>query len=536
MWVSGVSRSLACQLILFAVLTFPIAAEETERFYRLEMGGQPAGWLVERTFERETKDGVLLVTESQTRMELSRAGTAAAVEMFSRFEETVDHRPVSGLMRQTLGTTPLVTSFRFGDGEVLVSEPGASDRTREMGVKNWMTPVEASQHVARQVRRAYAVASASRASPTDEQPVRSVFEVRRLELLTGLDPITGRYVLQDADDPIEIEGELRAAGRWAISESYAPLLTTIAWIDREGILLRTEASMMGTSMVVTIATDDPRAESVLRSARPSAELPEMLVQSFVRPDRAIESPRTTRRGVYRLRVAGLDGRQLLEIVPSAGTQTVQPDGDTLLVTVDLDQPGEPQPITDPEALRRPSRYLDFDSEPVRELLAAWRLEKADAASAESDIRRAESLRRWVAAHLRDKNLGTILGSASETAANGSGDCTEHAVLLAALLRAEGIPSRVAVGLIYAERFAGEHDIFAYHMWTQAWIDGDRARWFDLDATLPVGASYDATHLLFSSSALDDEGIPLLGTGAEALFGRLSIEVVEIGPLDSPSTP
>ena len=150
---------LRCLALLALVLTQPAAAEESERFYRVEMGGQPAGWLVERTVERATEAGVVLVTESHTRMELSRAGTETAVEMFSSFEETADHRPVSGLMRQTLGQAPIETSFRFGDGEVLVSERRGFERRREMGEKIWMTPVEASEHVARQVRRAYADAS-----------------------------------------------------------------------------------------------------------------------------------------------------------------------------------------------------------------------------------------------------------------------------------------------------------------------------------------------------------------------------------------
>ena len=35
----------------------------------------------------------------------------------------------------------------------------------------------------------------------------------------------------------------------------------------------------------------------------------------------------------------------------------------------------------------------------------------------------------------------------------SGDCSEHAVLLTALLRARGIPARVSHGLVYLEQRA-----------------------------------------------------------------------------------
>ena len=35
--------------------------------------------------------------------------------------------------------------------------------------------------------------------------------------------------------------------------------------------------------------------------------------------------------------------------------------------------------------------------------------------------------------------------------NFSGDCTEHAVLAAAMCRAVEVPSRVAIGLVYVEK-------------------------------------------------------------------------------------
>ena len=50
---------------------------------------------------------------------------------------------------------------------------------------------------------------------------------------------------------------------------------------------------------------------------------------------------------------------------------------------------------------------------------------------------AYQLRELVSRHIQDKHLGTAYASASETARTASGDCTEHAVLLAAVLRARG---------------------------------------------------------------------------------------------------
>ena len=63
-----------------------------------------------------------------------------------------------------------------------------------------------------------------------------------------------------------------------------------------------------------------------------------------------------------------------------------------------------------------------------------------------------------------------------------GDCSEAAVLTAALLRAEGIPSRVALGFATLGR-----GVFIGHAWAEAFLNG---QWIGVDAALrefPTGA-------------------------------------------------
>ena len=94
---------------------------------------------------------------------------------------------------------------------------------------------------------------------------------------------------------------------------------------------------------------------------------------------------------------------------------------------------------------------------------------------------AYALRDLVHSHISSKHLSTAYASASETARTGSGDCTEHAVLLAALLKARMIPARVCHGLVYVElggsaingqaTEGGEGGAsgdgqFGWHMWSQ----------------------------------------------------------------------
>ena len=90
-------------------------------------------------------------------------------------------------------------------------------------------------------------------------------------------------------------------------------------------------------------------------------------------------------------------------------------------------------------------------------------------------------------------------SAVETLIRASGDCTGTAVVLAALGRAAGIPTRVADGLVYsAERYHGMSNAFMPHSWTLAYVDG---RWRSFDAALPVG--FDTSHIALSIGDGDD---------------------------------
>ena len=111
--------------------------------------------------------------------------------------------------------------------------------------------------------------------------------------------------------------------------------------------------------------------------------------------------------------------------------------------------------------------------------------------------RADAMREFVFDFIEEKNLSTAFASASEVARTRMGDCSEHGVLLAALLRADGIPSRVVHGLVYVPGFGKKKQgAFGWHMWTQAQIDGN---WVDVDATLPV--RFSGGHITTGTSSL-----------------------------------
>lgn len=100
----------------------------------------------------------------------------------------------------------------------------------------------------------------------------------------------------------------------------------------------------------------------------------------------------------------------------------------------------------------------------------------------SDWDKAAAVEKWVRANMRAFEFSQAMATADEVAKTLSGDCTEYAMLSAAMCRALGVPSRTVLGLVYAPARDGK-PYLAYHMWFEAFADG---QWLPLDATLGLG--------------------------------------------------
>ena len=96
-----------------------------------------------------------------------------------------------------------------------------------------------------------------------------------------------------------------------------------------------------------------------------------------------------------------------------------------------------------------------------------------------------------------------------------GDCTEYATLLCALMRARGIPSRIASGLV----LSAAKPAFVGHTWSEAFIDG---RWYSFDAAAGMG---HARIKLADSEMNDGDNSIRLFLPIVELAGQAKISVV-----------
>ena len=128
---------------------------------------------------------------------------------------------------------------------------------------------------------------------------------------------------------------------------------------------------------------------------------------------------------------------------------------------------------------------------------------------------------FVYEYITNKIEGIPIVSAREVLRSRTGDCTEHAVLTVALLRALGIPARAVVGMILAERFHGAANVFVFHMWAEALIGG---RWVVADSTRPGRFDYNR-YIAFSYHNLRAE-MPLEYLRAVSSIQNLSVRYVD----------
>lgn len=282
------------------------------------------------------------------------------------------------------------------------------------------------------------------------------------------------------------------------------------WIDGSGEILKLDVPVFG--FVIYRTTKEI---ALLPSESGGFDLGKM---SMVKIERTLPDPHATRRITYRARVkdGSLDGvfttglsqsvKQLADKSVEVTVRAVRPD-QPAEIDVPVDQP------TDDDL--QPNSLIQSDDERV------MRLARDVVANSTNAWTIARELERHVNSKLKDVNFSQAFATAAEVAETLEGDCTEHAVLLAALCRARNIPARVAIGLVYFRGKSGEG--FGYHMWTEVWITD---RWVPLDATLGRGG-IGAAHLKIAHSSLKGADAYSAFLPVIPVIGRLELEIVDV---------
>ena len=296
--------------------------------------------------------------------------------------------------------------------------------------------------------------------------------------------------------------------RWSTA-SRRPEYDARVFVDAEGQILKSEQDVLG-GMVAYRTTK----EAALAPGGP-VQFDLILNHRWSRPARKIPDRSNTRHVKYRVTLKDSDPALA---IPNDSRQTLKPEADKGSAILEVETTGlldGGAPAADeaaPEYLRS-NDLVTSDDVRVRSL--AQRVTRGISDPWE----KATAINRWVFQNIRNKNFKVAFAAAGEVARRLTGDCTEHSVLAAAMCRAVGVPSRVAIGLIYVDDLKG----FGYHMWNEVFVNH---RWVALDPTWNQ-TEVDAVHIKLSDTSLDgvspfEAFLPLV-----RVMGKLEIEPIEL---------
>lgn len=248
-----------------------------------------------------------------------------------------------------------------------------------------------------------------------------------------------------------------------------------------------------------------------KSAGPKFDLGDSTIVKIAKP---IARPHQTSEITYK---ASLPDGDIAEVFVAGPTQTIKAiDKHTAEVTVHAIRPTEPAKLAEKDTSPTdddlaPNSLIQSDDARIVQMA------KSVAPNETDPWKIAVALESFVRGTIKQKNFSQAFASAAEVAQSKEGDCTEHAVLLAALCRARKIPARGAMGLVYYPQGNG----FAYHMWTEVWIHD---RWVPLDATLAKGG-IGAAHLKLAHANLKGADAYSAFLPVFKVLGQLKLEVV-----------
>lgn len=309
------------------------------------------------------------------------------------------------------------------------------------------------------------------------------------------EPITlvmeGRETVQTPDGPVEA---IR------VSEKHQGIEAS-AWLAPDGTVLREQGTLGFTLERVA------SREAALAGISAAAPI-DLVSKTRIPITGLIESPREL--ASLRLRMTGA----ALDRVPDdPPRQRVQ--ADVLRISREAMPgglaPGMPPRGADAVALASyidPSPFIESDDPAIVSLA------RAIVGGEQDPVVAARKLVAWVNLNLVKEPALTV-PSAREVAKSRRGDCNEHAVLLTALARAVGIPSRVVAGAVYGDLGDPGDPGFYYHAWSELWLGS----WVSADAVfdqMPV----DATHVKLL------EGGPERHIALAEVIGQLQFQAMD----------
>ncbi len=444
-----------------------VEPDETEYFAVL-MEGKKAGYAIHKRVVSEGK----VTSSEELSLTMSRAGVSLTATMTAEMVETPDGKPLSFKIVQDLGIIKTEVSGTVQpDGKLALVNRSAG--TEQKSIIDWPSGalmaegarlLQEEKGLQEGTEYSYRMFEPSMARALDAKTIIGSRE--QVDLLGRVVTLTEITTLLSMPEMGEMASKSYYDEDFNLQKSVTPTMG----INTEMVACAKEFALGKNDVVELVGKmfiDSPAPLGDLDSAESVTYHLEPL------PDAKMTIPPNDNQQVRKL-----DGGKVVITVkpvaaPAGVTFPYKGDDETVLKALE------------------PTQFVQSDHETIIELARRAVGGTKDAAEAVNKIEA------FVADYVEDKNLSVGYASAVEVASSKQGDCTEHAVLAAALCRAVGIPAQVVTGLAYVGEWRGLANGFGGHAWTQAYVGG---KWIGLDAAFRGAGmgGYDAGHIALAA--------------------------------------
>lgn len=489
-------RRLLCLLvILLALPNFPVYSEETEEgYFALYFDNSRCGYGVQ---SREVQ-GEKVISTDNMHIELKRMGTAIKLEMKEISIESLSGEPLGFRAEQQMSLVKTIIKGEInpnGIMDVEIENAGNKQKLKREYPKGALMTEGLMKLIKSRGMAPGTSYEADIFSPSSMQALKMSFnvgETKKVDLL-------GRVV-----ELVEITGDYILTGSSKVSYTY--------YMDMDYNIQKMIIPMSGINIVM-VACPESFAKSNL-------EATEMISGMLIKSPAVIAEPEKAKEIVYTIKPKEAGADLYFPVMDSQDVEETGDDGYRVTVRPLAGDSSALFPYTgdDPEILSylESTAYTQSDHPEIKALARSCVEGKKYAYDA------ALAIESFVGSYIEKKDLSVGYASALEVVRSRQGDCTEHALLTAALCRAAGIPARVVTGVVYVNSFLNMNDCFGGHAWAEAYIGG---KWIGLDAAFrgTRNRGFDAAHIaLATGSGEPGDFFDMMGT-----LGMFEIENIEI---------
>ncbi|MGB2819922.1 MAG: transglutaminase domain-containing protein [Phycisphaerae bacterium] len=456
-------RSVFVGVLLVAFLSAAGAAETKVEYLAVFVGGKKLGYV---KHVREAAAGKVTTSQDMV-LTIKRMNIAMEMRQSESSVETADGKPLSfktvqdfGIVAQTIEGTVKTD----GTVEVVVSSGQKTNTTTMAWPEGAVLP------------EGLRLLSASKGLKEGTSYTAKAFTGSMLKALDV------EVTIGPAKDVDLLGRVVRLTEAKTVMTGPSGRIESTSYVDENFDALKTIVPMMGMQLEMVVCS-----KAVAMSESDTLDFFDKLLVASPAP---LENVRSASSISYSIEPTGENAR--LEFLATPSQKVVRKEKGGFTITVAPVSPAKggalPYKGDDPAATEalKPTRYLQCDTKEIAGLAKIAVGKAADAAEAAGRI---ES---YVAKYISEKTLSVGYATALEVAKSKQGDCSEHAVLAAAMCRAVGVPAQVVTGLAYVSKLGARSNVFVPHAWFRVHISG---KWIDYDAAL---RGYGAGHIALAA--------------------------------------